>query len=143
MEIYSAEKLKTVKLHERVVEERLWLLEGGGAFWCRLFGRAAGEIFWGILCLGRGNRERNGRSFSGERGEGVLRERGECWNQRVREKHSRRTEESACSFLLERSSPRCGHGRFLVHIFLSHCFSRFFCVFNSHSLFTCACPANI
>ena len=81
------------------MEERLWLLEGGGAFWCRLFGRAAGEIFWGILCLGRGNRERNGRSFSGERGEGVLRERGECWNQRVREKHSRRTEESACSFL--------------------------------------------
>ena len=48
MEIYSAEKLKTVKLHGRVVEERLWQL-GEGV----LFARLPGDILRGILCLER------------------------------------------------------------------------------------------
>ena len=38
----------------------------------------------------------------------------------------RRAHEFSHSFMLERSSPRCEHCRFSVHIFLSHCFP---CIF--------------
>ena len=62
---------------------------------------------------------------------------------RAKKQRRRGAQEFSRSFMLERNFTRCRYGQFLVHIFLSYCFSCVFCLFNFHSLFENACPTNI